>query len=216
MDPGEIPGAVVDPDTGELISDAQVAEIPHTAFTTTRHRVTGPLIVRRVREQAKLDELFPVWRYHPFLTDSTEPTALADITHRKHAIIETTHSDLIDGPMAVMPPGRFAANSAWLTPQPPPHRPDQDIHVEMLDRPADPARRQTETRQIMPSNINPARPPSRSTVPGLGRHAESHVSPLRGMTSSMRRGQPRGYVVPVSSSDRCHRRMASAADRSRE
>lgn len=109
------PGAVVDPDTGDLISDAQVAEVPHTAFTSTKHPVTARLIVRRVRDQAKLDGLFPVWRFHPFLTDSTEPVDKADVTHRRHAIIETVHSDLIDGPMAVMPSGRFSANSAWLT-----------------------------------------------------------------------------------------------------
>jgi hypothetical protein len=113
--PVHYPGAVTDPDTGGLISDAQVAEIPFTAFTSTKHPVTARLIVRRVRDQARLDELFPVWRHHPFLTDSTEPVDKADITHRRHAIIETVHSDLIDGPMAVMPSGRFSANSAWLT-----------------------------------------------------------------------------------------------------
>jgi hypothetical protein len=109
------PGAVIDPDTGDLISDAQVAEAPFTAFASTKHPVTARLIVRRVRDQAKLDELFPVWRYHPFITNNTEPAPQADITHRAHAIIETVHSDLIDGPMAVMPSGRFSANSAWLT-----------------------------------------------------------------------------------------------------
>lgn len=113
--PVKYPGAVVDPDTGQLISDAQVAEVPFTAFTSTNAPVTARLIVRRVRDQAKLDELFPVWRYHPFLTDRLEPVDKADITHRRHAIIETVHSDLIDGPMAVMPSGRFSANSAWLT-----------------------------------------------------------------------------------------------------
>jgi len=44
---------------------------------------------------------------------STEPTAQADITHRRHAIIETVFADLIDGPLAHLPSGRFAANSAW-------------------------------------------------------------------------------------------------------
>ena len=113
--PVRYPGAVTDPDTGQLLSDAEVAEIPFTAFTSTKHPVTARLIVRRVRDQARIDELFPVWRYHPFLTDNTEPVDKADITHRKHAIIETVHSDLIDGPMKVMPSGRFSANSAWLT-----------------------------------------------------------------------------------------------------
>ena len=35
--PVHYPGAVVDPDTGELISDAQVAEVQYTAFAGTRH-----------------------------------------------------------------------------------------------------------------------------------------------------------------------------------
>ncbi len=44
------PGAVRDPDTGEWISDAEVAEIPYTAFTSTKDRVTARLIVRRVKD----------------------------------------------------------------------------------------------------------------------------------------------------------------------
>jgi hypothetical protein len=54
-----------------------------------------------------------VWRYHPFFTNSDEPTTEADITHRRHAIIETVFADLIDGPLAHIPSGRFSANSAW-------------------------------------------------------------------------------------------------------
>ncbi len=107
------PGAVVDPDTGELISNAEVGEVEFTAFASTKQPVTARLVVRRVRDQTKLDELFPVWRYHPFFTNSTEPTAAADITHRRHAIIETVFADLIDGPLAHLPSARFAANSAW-------------------------------------------------------------------------------------------------------
>ena len=111
--PVHYPGSVVDPDTGELISDAEVAEVEFTAFTATKHKVTARLVVRRVRDRAKADELFPVWRYHPFFTNSTESTAQSDITHRRHAIIETVFADLIDGPLAHLPSGRFAANSAW-------------------------------------------------------------------------------------------------------
>jgi hypothetical protein len=108
------PGVVLDPDTGALISDAEVAEVSgFTAFGSTDHPVTARLIVRRVRDRAKTDELFPVWRHHPFLTNNTEPAAAADITHRRHAIIETVFADLIDGPLAHLPSGRFAANSAW-------------------------------------------------------------------------------------------------------
>ncbi len=111
--PVRYPGAVTDPDTGELISDAEVAEAQFTAFTTTPNPVTARLIVRRVRDRNHPDALFPVWRYHPFFTNNTEPTAQADLTHRGHAIIETVFSDLIDGPLAHLPSGRFAANSAW-------------------------------------------------------------------------------------------------------
>ena len=111
--PVHYPGAVEDPDTGDLISDAEVAEVEYTAFASTKNPVTARLIVRRVRDRAKTDELFPVWRHHPFFTNNTEPVADADITHRRHAIIETVHSDLIDGPLSGMPSGRFAANGAW-------------------------------------------------------------------------------------------------------
>lgn len=112
--PVKYPGAVQDPDTGEWISDAQVAEIGYTAFASTPEAVTARLIVRRVRDAACQDELFPVWRYHPFFTDSGEPAVQADATHRRHAIIETVFADLIDGPLAHIPSGRFAANCAWV------------------------------------------------------------------------------------------------------
>src|SRR5438067_5676791 len=111
--PVRYPGAVIDPDTGQLISDAQVAEVAYTAFADSRYRITGRLIVRRVLDANTQDPLFPVWRYHPFFTNTTEPTADADITHRGHAICETVWSDLIDGPWAHQPSGSFAANAAW-------------------------------------------------------------------------------------------------------
>ena len=76
--------------------------------------VTARLVVRRVKDARYPDALFPVWRYHPFLTNSDLPTTEADITHRRHAIVETTFADLIDGPLAHIPSGLFAANCAWL------------------------------------------------------------------------------------------------------
>jgi hypothetical protein len=111
--PVHYPGAVTDPDTGQLISDASVAEVPFTAFATTRHAITGRLIVRRVRDANTQDPLFPVWRHHPFFSNTTEPVTDADITHRQHAICETVWSDLIDGPWAHQPSGVFPANAAW-------------------------------------------------------------------------------------------------------
>jgi len=112
--PVKYPGAVRDPDTGAWISDAEVAEVPYTAFASTPHAVTARLIVRRVKDARYPDALFPVWRYHPFFTDTTEPVDTADVTHRRHAVIETVFADLIDGPLAHMPSGRFGANSAWI------------------------------------------------------------------------------------------------------
>lgn len=50
------PTAVPDPETGELISDAEVAEIPeYTAFASRKKtdRITARLIVRRVRDLVK-------------------------------------------------------------------------------------------------------------------------------------------------------------------
>ena len=112
--PVHYPGAVEDPDTGALISDAEVAETPYTLRLGRGRSLTARLIVRRVKDARYPEALFPVWRYHPFLTNSDLPTAEADITHRRHAIIETTFADLIDGPLAHIPSGLFAANCAWL------------------------------------------------------------------------------------------------------
>jgi hypothetical protein len=112
--PVSYPGAVRDPDTGAWISDAEVAEISYTAFASTPDRITARLVVRRVKDARFPDALFPVWRYHPFFTNTDLPVAQADITHRQHAIIETVFADLIDGPLAHIPSGRFGANSAWV------------------------------------------------------------------------------------------------------
>lgn len=112
--PVSYPGAVLDPDAGAWISDAEVTEIPYTAFASTKDRITARLVVRRVKDARYRDALFPVWRYHPFFTNTDLPVAEADITYRQHAIIETVFADLIDGPLAHIPSGRFGANSAWV------------------------------------------------------------------------------------------------------
>lgn len=112
--PVQYPNAVRDPDTGAWISDAEVAEIGYTAFASSKDRTTARLVVRRVKDARFPDALFPVWRYHPFFTNSTLTTVDADLVHRRHAIIETVFADLIDGPLAHMPSGSFGANSAWV------------------------------------------------------------------------------------------------------
>jgi hypothetical protein len=118
------PTAVPDPETGELISDAEVAEIPdYTAFASRKksERVTARLIVRRVRDLAKppvmgeQGELFPVWRYHPFFTNQPAATLQAEREHRHHAVIEQVIADSKNSALAHLPSGHFHANAAWLT-----------------------------------------------------------------------------------------------------
>jgi hypothetical protein len=55
-----------------------IAQVAETAYTSGRgaHRVTRRLIVRRTRLTATAQAaLWPQWRHHGFLTDSTEPGA---------------------------------------------------------------------------------------------------------------------------------------------
>ena len=116
------PHPIEDPDTGQLICAAQVAELAYTAFTgrAKRWRVTARLIVRRVR-RADNDilqgqgELFAVYRYHPVFTDNPAPLVEAERCHRQHAIIEPTIADLKASALAHLPSGSFQANNAWLT-----------------------------------------------------------------------------------------------------
>ena len=118
------PTAVPDPETGELIFDAEVAEIPaYTAFASRKksERVTARLIVRRVRDLAKpatvgeQGELFPVWRYHPIFTDNPAPMLQAEREHRHHAVIEQVIADSKASALAHLPSGHFNANAAWIT-----------------------------------------------------------------------------------------------------
>ena len=79
--------------------------------------MTARLIVRRVRRLAPptQGELLPAWRHHAIFTDSPLPMLAAETDHRDHAIIEQVIADLVDGPLAHLPSGDFAANAAWLT-----------------------------------------------------------------------------------------------------
>jgi hypothetical protein len=75
--------------------------------------------VRRVPDLTKTQidgqgELFPVWRYHAAFTDSPFVLVQAEQQHRGHAVIEQVFAELIDGPLAHLPSGRFPANNAWL------------------------------------------------------------------------------------------------------
>jgi hypothetical protein len=113
--------AIYDDVEQRWISEAEVAEVPFTAFTSHRKadHVTARLIVRRVKRlnphTAKTQgELLPGYRYHPLFTNTTLPMVDAEAAHRDHAIIEAVIADLKDGPLAHAPSGKFTANAAWL------------------------------------------------------------------------------------------------------
>ena len=114
------PNAIYDEQAGEWISDAEIAEVPYTAFAASRaHCTDGRLIVRRVKRlnpkatAQGQGELFATYRYHAVFTDSPFQLAQAESDHRAHAVIEQVFADLIDGPWAHLPSAAFA-NAAWV------------------------------------------------------------------------------------------------------
>jgi hypothetical protein len=84
--------------------EAQIAE------TTTHGR---RLVVRRTRLIGPQAELWPDWRYFPFITNRTDPLEIVEAEHRQHAVVELTIRDLKDQALAHFPSGQFNANSAW-------------------------------------------------------------------------------------------------------
>jgi hypothetical protein len=117
--PIEYPRAIWDDQLGRWVSDAEVAEVPYTAFTSTSQPVTARLIVRRVKDLNRhaaqgQDELFDVWRYHAVFTDSPFVMLQAEEQHRDHAVVEQVLADWTSGPLAHLPSGSFPANAAWL------------------------------------------------------------------------------------------------------
>jgi hypothetical protein len=139
-----------------------VAEVEFTAFATTSHPVTARLVVRRVRDRARTDELFPVWRYHPFFTDSAESTVDADITHRRHSIIETVFADLIDGPLAHMPLAAFS----------------QQCVGDLRRDHAQLATRRRHPKAVSPRSAKPARSWTRLAAVQLAASTSAAASPL--------------------------------------
>src|SRR5665648_982189 len=96
------PHAIYDEDENRWISDAQVAEIGFTAFTSRRRseHIGARLIVRRVKRlnpktvPAGQGALFSTWRHHAVFTDSGESMDSAEATHRDHAIVEKVIAEL--------------------------------------------------------------------------------------------------------------------------
>ena len=120
--PIHYPNAIWDEDEQRLVSDAEVAEVPYTAFTSRpkADHISARLIVRRIKRlnpKAVPDgqgELFPNYRHHGVFTDSPLTMLQAETSHRGHAIIEQVNADLKANALAHLPSGSFATNSAWL------------------------------------------------------------------------------------------------------
>ena len=108
------PRAIWDENQKRLISDAEVAEVPYTAFALKKkgHAVTARLIVRRVKDLSRKapagqGELFTSWRYHALFTDSPFEMIQAELQQRHHVIVEQVFADCNDGPLAHLPSGSF-------------------------------------------------------------------------------------------------------------
>lgn len=114
------PEAIWDEDEQRWVSDAEVAEVPYTAFTSRKkaEHVTARLIVRRVKRlnpatTTGQGELVSAYRHHAVFTDSPLAMLDAEASHRDHAIVEQVIGDVKNGPLAHCPSGTFTANSAW-------------------------------------------------------------------------------------------------------
>ena len=83
------------------------AQIAQTTLGATR------MIVRRTRLVGEQAELWPDWRHHAFLTNSTDQLELVEAEHRQHAVVELAIRELKDQALAHFPSGKFLANAAW-------------------------------------------------------------------------------------------------------
>jgi Transposase DDE domain group 1 len=94
-----------------------VTDYPDSGICELAETTLGPdrLIVRRVHLHAQDDqtELFAYWRHFAFITNRSEPAAVVDAEHRRHAQIELVIRDLKDQALAHFPSGQFNANGAW-------------------------------------------------------------------------------------------------------
>ena len=101
-----------------LAGKAQVAETVHTigGGQTKRKQLSVRLVVRRTRlTNAKQAALWPHWRHHCFITNTTRDAVDADHFHRQHAVVELAIRDLKEGTGAEhIPSGHYAANAAWF------------------------------------------------------------------------------------------------------
>lgn len=97
---------------------AQVAETIYTTggYHSKRPKQSVRLVVRRTRlSEGPQRELWPDWRHHAFITNTTLDAVTADQFHREHAVVELAIRDLKEGAgLEHIPSGHYGANCAWL------------------------------------------------------------------------------------------------------
>jgi hypothetical protein len=117
-----------------FLPGAAVAEISWTPFTqdTRGHDRADAVPVRLIVRRTPITEalarntgrgtppgqqpLFPVYDYHPFITDRDGTTLDLETDHRGHAEVELAIRDLKHGMgLAHLPTKSFGGNAAWLT-----------------------------------------------------------------------------------------------------
>src|SRR3546814_19358005 len=105
------------------MTGVQTCALPIYERGRNRYRRSGPvrLIVRRTRPNESLalnrgqDPLFPVFDYHPIITDRAGDLLDLEADHRRHAEVELTIRDLKHGMgMSHFPTKSFGGNAAWL------------------------------------------------------------------------------------------------------
>jgi hypothetical protein len=114
------PRAVWDDDEQRWVSDAEIAEVGYSAFTSQPEaaQAAARLIVRRVRRLNPSSapqgqgELFAVHRYHAAFTDSGKSLVDAEADHRDHAVVEQVISDLKNSALAQESRGRHGRPAA--------------------------------------------------------------------------------------------------------
>jgi hypothetical protein len=100
--PVKYPRALWDDQLRAWVSDAEVAEVEYTAFTSKKGQaITARLIVRRVKDLNRQ-------------AGQGQDELQAEEQHRDHAQVEQVLADWTSGPLAHLPSGSFPANAAWL------------------------------------------------------------------------------------------------------
>jgi hypothetical protein len=103
----------------ESIAEDQWVAIDYTEMGEAWVAETGygdghRLVVRRTKLASPQPALFPIFRYHAFVTDRVGTAVDLDADHRRHAVVELAIRDLKQSSgLAHCPSGYFNANAAW-------------------------------------------------------------------------------------------------------